>query len=1140
MDRALNLEFLTGALEDLANLPTPAELRAMLAEAEVAAFFAQAGALDQALLDTAWNLHHVGTVRPALGLYEPERQVQANSVAAHIFDLTLRAAALSPGEQLVTTFAAQVSSIRGDRTPNATALGRRLPAPTALLHMDPGRASLELGCSFLTLDRGQTVSLLRALSLQQREAEARVADVGLNETGLASASGVVKGIHMLQRYMTSGDVGELDQAREAFAAAANTTSSRRDLDSRWVAAHLLDLCDDFGRSSVWAVLPPTTPLAVGRSMTLGDPPVMTLWPPQVEVLSDSATSPLRKDVKRAVLTFPTSAEKTLLAQLLIAEHLANVGTSVCFVAPSHSLCREVREGLDRRLWVLRQYIRQDGPLGDLASAKAPVVVMTPERLAARLRSGEQALLNEFGLFVLDEAHLLDDATRGWTFETTITRLHVLTRETNHRLVLLSAALGGTASVQTWLDVDSPPVGTTSTWRGPRHLHATYVPSEDPSTRVVVAPEGRQKLERIRTEINGFVSLYVDGGREVAVRSTPLGHVVRYGTSKDAPTRAEQLAPIVHHASRSGAVLTVHATKKAAERLAECIAGELDEKQEAAPLVRLAELRLGPTHPLVPVLRKGVAYHHAALPVDLQAEIENAVRAGSIEIVCATTTLTEGINLPVRTVVVCERGYFDGTRFNEFIDATDLMNAAGRAGRAGRETDGWIVVAEQRGGINPREALLGLKNDQHVRSTLNVMSALAELDTYEALLHDTAGVVLTTVPPVVDGFLAYCWYLAEVTGELETQARAELILGDLRQTLAWQQLPEDIRSRWETLAVRVSITYNETEHVKRRRWARSGAPLSANAVLESVKEGASLATTGIVESELSDPLVVLNLLLGAGRLQQLLDLVPERDRRFKRRRFGATELVEVDTNELVADWVRGVGLAELVERHLGEVDPSDDGFRFEQLSTFLSRICEHHLPWTLGTILEWINGNRRKDLCPTLPACVHYGVADLVALELMSGGVRSRRLAVAVAEAASATGVETGELRRWLTNSGVAAWREDFSAGAAEIGDLLQFLYNPTAAIGVRLLNGESVRLTVDPGPAEWENDEALPLTYLPSHDSPQPLGIISATSDVVATIRAAEYRHLAVLLDAGIELLAKPVLSSDPLTAAVDIQASLD
>ena len=59
---------------------------------------------------------------------------------------------------------------------------------------------------------------------------------------------------------------------------------------------------------------------------------------------------------------------------------------------------------------------------------------------------------------------------------------------------------------------------------------------------------------------------------------------------------------------------------------------------------------------------------------------------------------------------------------------------------------------------------------------------------------------------------------------------------------------------------------------------------------------------------------------------------------------------------------------------------------------LTRVCEHHLPFVLGTILEWINEDLVDEVCPALPAHVHYGVADREALELLTHGVRSRRLA----------------------------------------------------------------------------------------------------------------------------------------------------
>ena len=87
-------------------------------------------------------------------------------------------------------------------------------------------------------------------------------------------------------------------------------------------------------------------------MTVGSPPVMTLWPPQIAVLDEVTCSPLDASIRRSVLTFPTSAGKTLLTQLVVMNHLASEDTGVCVAAPRHSLCREIREDLDGRLWAL--------------------------------------------------------------------------------------------------------------------------------------------------------------------------------------------------------------------------------------------------------------------------------------------------------------------------------------------------------------------------------------------------------------------------------------------------------------------------------------------------------------------------------------------------------------------------------------------------------------------------------------------------------------------------------------------------------------------------------------------------------------------------------------------------------------------
>lgn len=1120
MDRALDLGVLATAIGGVGGLPTPDELRTMLAEAEVAAFFRSDQEVGEDLVRTAWHLHQVGTVRPQLNIYTAERQVQANAVAAHIFDLALQNSIVDSDEQLVTTFAAQISSIRGDRTPNATAIGRRLPAPAAQLETNPGRASLELGCAFLTLDRPRVLDRLRVLEPQVSALDADI-QLDLLATGIASAVGVIQGVTLLQRYLTDGGEELLAGARDSFMAAANNPASTADLDSRWVAAHLIDLCDDFGSSSVWSILPDGTPPAVGKAMTLGNPPVMTLWPPQIELLTDASQSPMQASVRRSVLTFPTSAGKTLLSQMLIAHHLAVVGSGVCFVAPSHSLCREVRTGLDGRLWAIRRYIETDGPVGDPNHAHGHVVVMTPEKLAARLRSDEAALLSEFGLFVFDEAHLVDDETRGWTFEATVSRLHSLTLETDHRMILLSAALGGTASVLSWLGTGTPTTAATRTWRGPRRLHAVYATVEQGAARVV-PPSGRQRKPRSVTDLYGVVSLYVDHGAAIASRGQKLGEVERLPSSIIQPSWSEKLLPIVHLAAMSGAVLTVHATKRAAESLAAAVAAGREDRVEALPLVRLAEQRMGATHGLVQALRRGVAYHHAALPADVQAEIEAGVRQGILDVICATTTLTEGVNLPVRTVIVCERGFYDGTEFNPLIAAAGLMNAAGRAGRAGRETEGWVVIAEQKGAPSARVAVRELETPQNIRSTLNTEAALAELAAYEALVHDTGVLTLENVPPAVDGFMSYCWYLASVHDALTATEKIDGVLEGIRRTLAWQQLPEAIRLRWEALALWVTQTYELTDQERRRRWARSGAKLSANLVLEAVAHQGAAATAALSAEALNDPVAVLDALLAGGRLASILGLTNPRDYRFKVRRTGVVEDAAVDLLALVLDWVRGAPLAELASRHLHQVvDTDDEAFRFEQLSTFLTRICEHHLPFTLGTILEWVGDALGFILSPALPAHVHYGVRDVQAIELLKRGVRSRRLAVAAGAAAAEAGVGTDLLRPWVAELGPVAWRTDLEAGPAEVADLLLFVHDPSAAISAALLDGEFKEIQVDPTDSAFPGETDLGISWAISDDElPRPLLVVAPTGEPVARIRASEYRHLQVLVDAGFQLIA--------------------
>ena len=243
----------------------------------------------------------------------------------------------------------------------------------------------------------------------------------------------------------------------------------------------------------------------------------------------------------------------------------------------------------------------------------------------------------------------------------------------------------------------------------------------------------------------------------------------------------------------GSVLIVEPTKVAAQRTAGAIAGELEEDPECAALVALATTRLGTSHPLVATLRRGVGFHHAALPDDIQAELEDGIRRGPLRYLVATTTLIEGINFPVRSVLVGDRGYQTADGFVITLDAPKLLNAVGRAGRAGRETEGWIVLwLNEQFTRSAFDTLAAEDADLTANSRLSTTDALDALAAFEELVRRGQDAVFEADSNAVSDFISHVWFVATALEDLQLTT-TDPIRSSIESTLAWQQLsPVDLR------------------------------------------------------------------------------------------------------------------------------------------------------------------------------------------------------------------------------------------------------------------------------------------------------------------------------------------------------------
>ncbi|MFF3675921.1 DEAD/DEAH box helicase [Streptomyces sp. NPDC002120] len=714
MDRTLDPAVLATALGEYRPggvLPSAQELLAAITQLEIAAF-GRTQEIPDDVLATAWLLHGLAAVEPETPGFDPMRTRQALAVSAHVMDLALADERHSPAERLRIAFAAQAGYRRCEQEPNATAVYRQvknLVNFTSSLPEHIDTLALEAGVVFLALDRPDLNRVLSAWRRQFAELRELLDGDPLAGTMYGPAEAVVEAVHLLRLFLSFGDPDRLRDAQDLLGSVLDGRAGRSDPPARWVAAHLLGLSGEMAASSLYTLLPEGTPDAVARTFAMSDPPVMTLWSPQRQLLNLERGNPVDTATGRSLISVPTSAGKTLMAQLVICSHLAQKPGRVVYVSPMRSLGREMRAALRGRLRLLERRLvaeQPDFPLADgSGSLVGDVDIVTPERLMHMIRNNPGAALDEVSLIVVDEAHHLAQGRRGFVLESL---LALLRTRPDTRLVLLSAAVGNRGALASWLDPARPAeeVYFTDDWRGPRRLHGLMYPqllkdqaertprkpskNQPSTTRATVPVAPRLDIWPTATSRTFGMTIRKVGTRAYASPNSWQWKAATKLTGGIAD--CEVFAAGAAALTRAGSVLMVVASKVIARNAARAMAQHMDVRPKAAALSEFLAETLGEQHPLVDCTRRGVAFHHADLPDDVLHAVEQGLRDGDLLAIVSTTTLTDGVNLPVRTVIINHTVEGDPTRGNQHgLSPAKLLNAIGRAGRAGRESEGWVIL-----------------------------------------------------------------------------------------------------------------------------------------------------------------------------------------------------------------------------------------------------------------------------------------------------------------------------------------------------------------------------------------------------------------------------------------------------------------
>lgn len=1137
MERALSRDDLRLALGELPEIPSPRELQRLLADAELSLFTGRPDIPDE-LVGTGWYLHAIastGTER-----IDWSRRERAFRISAHILELAGKSDRPA-AERLDCVFGSELGYRRGGLDPNAMAVFKSA-APLLDEIADDTAAwtatlAVEAAVYLLSFRTFETFAWLtdRRAGFAQLRRETELDD--LAGTMFGPAEHIVEACHGLLRFLIFGDRTPFGRAQRRLRLLVGPDAEPATVNERWVAAHLLALSDDLDAASIWTCLPPDVPTAARRALTSTFPPVLTLWEPQRELLAagGDATALLASDTKRAILSVPTSAGKTLVAQILVLAELARTDQSVCLIAPQRSLVREIRRALLPRVRALRKSLSPDLPdfLADFAADvleddPPDVDVMTPERFAAMLRTDPKGVLDRYGLFIFDEAHLVGDPGRGFTLEGALSYLHWRTQDTDHRIVLMSAAIGNEATFQAWLQTDQPVASFQSQWRGPRRLSAAFTARPDWDAGTHLRPVGRERLHRLSYPLDGVTSFTVPGaGARSYTLTEPVGQLVTKRKPNGAPGKKDDrstphyahVAALASFLEHAGPVLTVTGTRPDAQRLAGAL---LNGREPAAGTRRARDAVaaiLDHEHPLVAMLECGIAYHHAGLPLEVLALVEDELRAGRLQHLVSTTTLTEGVNLPVHTVVLAETRW-EGSDVH--LSGPRMLNAIGRAGRAGIETEGWVVFAPS--GESPRDPEGHLPNPEElaIRSRLSTESTLEALTVFESRRRRAADAIYSEMPDSLQEFTTFVWYVLACEEALAGVMDDDELDDVVDALLAIQQVRAGTVKKLQRFAHDIRHTYVRTDATRRRVWARSGTRIASARHLDELAR--KLAHSARKRPKRGSVRPAINGLRRSGVLAGLLELPDVGDNAWRFRTTPRGDDIEVDLPDALKRWTRGQPLSEMADELLAEVP--DREWRLEQMVDRVSRGFGHAISWMIATVVERANAILAEDdlepICPALAMYVRFGVDSPAALQLITRSLRSRDVAVRVARAAADADVADDAVMRWLSLVPIEQWPELFGARPSDVVDLLDAISDPQAEILRRLLDGEEIELELDehltPGPVRLvvsQDGMEAPLVSLQTFDG-----------DHVATLAGQWQTDLRTVLATGVDVSAELIDAS--------------
>lgn len=367
---------------------------------------------------------------------------------------------------------------------------------------------------------------------------------------------------------------------------------------------------------------------------------------------------------RVALSAPTSAGKSFVLQnYLVSRFATEAPLSVVYLVPTRALITQVSSDI-------ATYFRSSGsvapdvvtvpPDPDRPLPTRAIYVMTQERIQLALASHPDF---RAALIVVDEAQSIGDGSRGILLQWILDDL--LHRDANAQLLFASPNVRN--------------LGVFGRLFGLKNVR------EISSSELTVAQNFL--VVKINSATKGKITIL-----KASPGTEPATEVARIDLDTTIASRPEKLVHIAGKLGRQHANIVYANGAADAEDLAIRLTELFSDREPTEERIALADLAKEVVHPnyvLVNCIQRGVAFHYSNIPTQLRRAIEDAVSAGHVDYLVCTSTLLQGVNLPVRNIFMClpEKGRLHP------LESADFWNLSGRAGRLRREFHGNIFLID---------------------------------------------------------------------------------------------------------------------------------------------------------------------------------------------------------------------------------------------------------------------------------------------------------------------------------------------------------------------------------------------------------------------------------------------------------------